>query len=72
MSRRPVWLLWLLLSTVAIPAAAHPGHGTSDNGASATHYVTEPVHALALFAGVGIAAIAVLWTARLAVRQRRA
>ena len=43
------------LLAVAIPlaVAAHPGHGETE-GFSIIHYFSEPVHALASVAGLGI------------------
>ena len=57
---RPLRLLGLA-SSLAIPAlaSAHPGHGLDPTGVSLSHWLGEPVHALPLFAVVGIAAA--LW-----------
>lgn len=52
MTRRIHWLLWPALALVAVPAAAHPGHGASADSASLTHYMTEPFHAAILMAVV--------------------
>lgn len=47
----------LLLSVLMIPVLsfAHPGHGLTD-GHSIQHYLTEPVHAAAIFSGIAIIA----------------
>jgi len=50
-----------LLTSAA--ALAHPGHGTTDPE-GLVHYVTEPVHALALAAAACVAAAAALWRGR--------
>lgn len=71
MSCRPVWLLSLVLSALAVPAAAHPGHGAAGNAASPSHYLTEPVHALVLVAGILVATVAGSWIARKTLSHRR-
>lgn len=65
MTRRIDWLLWSALAMIAVPASAHPGHGTTADSSSLTHYVTDPMHGTLLVA-VLIAAIAVgAWIVRL-------
>jgi hypothetical protein len=56
------------LSLAVISAAqAHPGHGkatTDASGTSATHYVTEPVHAVTLVAAAVAMTLGVTYVAR--------
>jgi hypothetical protein len=55
---------------VAATAAAHPGHGRSnDSGLGLLHYLSEPEHAVVLIALLA-AAVAGLLLRRLAKRRR--
>ena len=70
MTCRPIWLLWLALLTVAVPASAHPGHGTPGGESLPSHYVTEPVHALFLVAAVAAGLVVSGWIAQRSFRDR--
>jgi hypothetical protein len=51
----------------AVPALAHPGHGSSELSAdpqSMVHYLTEPVHAVVILSAVALVLVAAGWFAR--------
>jgi hypothetical protein len=56
----------LLAIAVALPAAAHPGHGA--DASSPLHYLLEPEHALPLLGGAWVIAM-VVWRLRLTRRN---
>ena len=72
MTCRPVWFLWLMLLTLASPAAAHPGHGTPGSESSASHYLSEPVHVLFLVAALALGLAIAGWVTRKTLAHRRA
>jgi type IV secretory pathway VirB2 component (pilin) len=43
-------LLVLTTFLLAVAAAAHPGHGASDQAQSLLHYLTEPIHVIGVLA----------------------
>jgi hypothetical protein len=53
-------------AALALPglAAAHPGHGLDPSGASWSHALAEPEHALPLFAALCAVALVVRFRAR--------
>ena len=67
LQRRLALILVVVLSS-PLAVWAHPGHGTGDSDA-ATHYVTEPVHALPIGLVLSIIVAAIALTA-LAMTRR--
>lgn len=64
MMRRFNWLFWSALAMTAVPAAAHPGHGTTADSSSLAHYATEPFHVVLLAAVLVVALGMGSWAAR--------
>lgn len=71
MTRRFNWLLWSALAIAAVPAAAHPGHGTTVDSSSLAHYTSEPFHAVLLAAVLVVAIGMGSWAAKQVVELCR-
>jgi putative copper export protein len=64
MKAQSTTLVPLVLLLASGTALAHPGHGATDPE-GLVHYLTEPVHVVALAAAAGAAAVAAFfWTGR--------
>jgi hypothetical protein len=60
-------ILTLVLASAALPALAHPGHG-SQNPLSPGHYVSNPEHSIPIALAVAVTVVLVTW---LASRRQR-
>ena len=47
---RIVLVVFACLTLLASGASAHPGHGQPGDGTSLLHYLTEPIHVVAIVA----------------------
>ncbi len=53
-------ILSLLLAVAALPALAHPGHGTQ-NPLSPGHYIANPEHSIPLTLAIGATVVLITW-----------
>lgn len=59
MTSRRATFFAMLCTLLPATALAHPGHGATDP-ADATHYFTEPLHAIVVAVGASVAALAAI------------
>jgi len=62
-------LACLSVALFAVPAAAHPGHGSTPSP-SVEHYLTEPSHVMLWVAGIASAA-GIVWAGNRARKSNR-
>lgn len=53
-------IITLVLASAALPALAHPGHG-SQNPLSPGHYVSNPEHSIPITLAVAAAVVLITW-----------
>lgn len=55
-------IIALIMATAALPALAHPGHG-SQNPLSPGHYVSNPEHSIPITLAIAAAVVLITWLA---------
>ncbi len=63
-------IITLVLASAALPALAHPGHG-SQNPLSPGHYVSNPEHSIPITLAVAAAVVLITWLASRRQRNSR-